>query len=100
MAKALFNRGLKYSQRNADGDWERAVKDYTRVIELAEAPPEEVAKALVNRGVSYAQRDDLGDRRQISKDLEKVIEMDGVSEPVRMAASKLYQVIGSEDGGS
>ena len=54
-AQALFNRGNTYSQQ---GDVERALADYTSVIEMNDSPVDQIAKALFNRGVTYGQQGD------------------------------------------
>ena len=49
-ARALVNRGVTYGQL---GESEKAIADYSAVIEMDEAPVDQRAMALVNRGVQY-----------------------------------------------
>ena len=51
-SNAYNNRGLAYSNK---GNFERAIQDYNKAIELA---PESVY-AYSNRGVAYAEEGDL-----------------------------------------
>jgi len=59
-AMALVGRGLSYSQRGQEGDWQLAVDDYSTVIEMPDAPADQKAMAHVNRGFSYSQRGQEG----------------------------------------
>ena len=52
VAQALVNRGLTYGRA---GKADNAIPDYTAVIEMQGATPEQKARALVNRGVTYGQ---------------------------------------------
>ncbi len=71
-ALAQFRRGFAYSQRGQAGDVERAIADFTAVIEMPDAPAEPRAKAHVNRGINYGMSGDLD--REIA-DYTAVIEM-------------------------
>ena len=69
VAKALNNRGYTRGQQ---GDWEKEIGDYTRVIEqLPGAPVQQVAKALYLRGYTWGQQ---GDREKEIADYTRVIE--------------------------
>ncbi|MBI1874951.1 MAG: AAA family ATPase, partial [Acidobacteria bacterium] len=82
--EALLDRGLL---RGVRGDVGGAIADYTAVIELAGAPPEQVARALVNRGVTKGAQGDLAGR---IADYTAVIELAGVPrEP--MARALVYR---------
>ena len=52
-ATARLRRGVKYYQQ---GDFERALTDFSAVVEMPDAPVEMRAKALVLRGVTYGQQ--------------------------------------------
>jgi tetratricopeptide (TPR) repeat protein len=68
-AKALISRGIAWSQQ---GDTEKEIADYTRVIEqLREAPVQQVALALVYRGLAWSQK---GDTEKEIADYTRVIE--------------------------
>lgn len=56
MAPALNNRGVAHRQK---GDTDKAIADYTQVIEnLPGAPVDQVARALNNRSFAYGQKGD------------------------------------------
>jgi len=59
-ALARFRRGFAYRQRGDAGDLERAIADFTVVIDMPDAPAEQRAKARINRGLAYRQRGDAG----------------------------------------
>ena len=62
---------------------ERALADYTAVIDMADAPAEQKAMALVNRGVTHGQR---GDIERALADYTAVIDMaDAPAEQKAMA---------------
>ncbi|KAA0142503.1 tetratricopeptide repeat protein, partial [Gimesia chilikensis] len=63
------NRGYVYGQR---GETQQEIEDYTHVINLPEAPPDQIAKALVNRGYVYEQ---LGETQQATEDYTRVINL-------------------------
>jgi len=44
-ALAFFRRGLAYTKRGQEGDVERAIADYTAVIEMPDASAEQKTKA-------------------------------------------------------
>ena len=46
-AMALFNRGVIYGKH---GEQEKAIADYTAVVQMPDAPAEQKAQALVSRG--------------------------------------------------
>ena len=85
---AQINRGVTYRLRGGNGDYERAIADYTGVIGMLDAPAEQKAHALVNRGVTYGQRGGDGDvEREISDDTA-VIEMPDA--PAEQKANALF----------
>jgi tetratricopeptide (TPR) repeat protein len=55
-ATARLSRGVKYYQQ---GDFERALSDFSAVVEMRDAPMELRAKALLYRGVTYDQQGDI-----------------------------------------
>jgi tetratricopeptide (TPR) repeat protein len=55
VARALFNRGVA---RQMQDDYAGAITDYTAVVELADAPVDQVARALFKRGVVRQMQDD------------------------------------------
>ena len=81
-ATALFNRGVVYSQQD---DIEHAFADFTAVIEIADAPPEQKAKALFNRGSIHSQQSDF---EQALADYTAVIEM--IDAPVELKVKALF----------
>ena len=63
------NRGVAWGQK---GESDKALADYTRVIEeLPGAPVEQIAKALYNRGVAWGQK---GESDKALADYTRVIE--------------------------
>lgn len=69
MARALFSRGVTHGQQ---GDPVAEIADYTRVIELPNAPPKQVAMALFNRGLTHAQQ---GDSTAAIADFSNVVKL-------------------------
>ena len=63
----------------------KAIKDYGRVIELPDAPLEQVAMALVNRGIAYGQQEKL---EEAIENFGRVIELPGA--PVEQVATALF----------
>jgi hypothetical protein len=74
VAQALNNRGVRKGQL---GDSDGEMQDYSAVIEMADAPPEQIAKALNNRGVRKGQ---LGDRQSAIEALKASAEIFGALE--------------------
>jgi tetratricopeptide (TPR) repeat protein len=68
-ALALINRGFIFGQQ---GKSERAIEDYTAVIEMPEAPREQKATALRARGIEFGQQ---GKSERAIEDYTAVIEM-------------------------
>ena len=54
-AQALCNRGVAYHQMTPP-ETDKALDDWTAVIEMEDAPPGPKAQALFNRGVAYRSR--------------------------------------------
>ena len=77
---ALFCCGFTHEQA---GRIAEAIADYTRAIELPDAPPEEVAEALVRRGRALEQ---TGRTAEAIADYTRVIEMSGTS-PANVASA-------------
>ncbi|MCP4745662.1 MAG: hypothetical protein GY874_05895, partial [Desulfobacteraceae bacterium] len=82
LIQALYNRG---AAKGAEGDFQEAIKDYTAVIDMKDAPPDLKAKALVNRG---AAKDAEGDFQEEIKDYTAVIDMKDA--PPDLKANALY----------
>ncbi|MGJ5817534.1 tetratricopeptide repeat protein [Paludibaculum fermentans] len=83
VAQALHNRGVVWGQA---GEPDKALADYTRVIEdLPGTPVEQVARALVNRGVVWGQ---TGEPDKALADYTRVIE-DLPGAPVELVAKAL-----------
>ena len=78
----LLDRGVTKGQL---GDSKGEIADYTVVIEMEDAPVEQVAQALNNRGVTKGQ---LGDIKGAIADYTAVIEMEDA--PVEQIAKVLY----------
>jgi tetratricopeptide (TPR) repeat protein len=74
-ALAFFRRGFAYGQRGEAGDVERAIEDYTTVIDMPDAPAERKARARVRRGITYRQRGETGDLEREIADYTAVIDM-------------------------
>ncbi len=55
-AVALFRRGFTYGKCGEAGDADRAIDDYTAVINDPDAPADQKAMARVNRGSTYGRR--------------------------------------------
>ncbi|HYH67746.1 MAG TPA: tetratricopeptide repeat protein [Urbifossiella sp.] len=51
--QVLYRRGVTYGER---GEADRAVADYTAVIDDPDAPADQRARARINRGVNYGRR--------------------------------------------
>jgi tetratricopeptide (TPR) repeat protein len=81
-SQALIDRGVKYNQR---GNPERAIADYTTVIEMVDAPVEQKANALFNRGVRFG---DQGNPEREIADYTEVIEIPNV--PAEPKAKALF----------
>jgi len=82
LAIALNNRGVRHGQL---GDSARAIADYTAVVEMPDAPPDQKAQALNNRGVRHGQ---LGDSAREIADYTAVVEMPDA--PPDQKAQALY----------
>ena len=52
LAEALYNRGITYGQSNPP-QTDKAIDDYTTVINMQHATQEQKAEALCNRGIAY-----------------------------------------------
>lgn len=83
VAKALYNRGATWGLK---GETDKALADYTRVIEqLPDAPAEQLAQALYNRGVIWGEK---GETDKELADYTRVIEqLSGA--PVEQVANAL-----------
>ena len=81
-ATARLLRGFTYGQQ---GDFERALSDYSAVVEMPDAPVAQRAWALVNRGFTYGQQGDF--ERELS-DYSAVVEMPDA--PVDQRAKALF----------
>ncbi|MDR2430152.1 MAG: hypothetical protein LBD14_04565 [Puniceicoccales bacterium] len=68
-AWALFNRGVTHGKK---GERDKALADYTVVIDMKDVPAEQRAKALRNRGVTYKEK---GEREKALADYTAVIDM-------------------------
>ena len=66
-----LNRGVCHGQKQ---ELDKAIADYTAVIEMPGAPVDQIAKALVNRGVCHAQKQEVD---KAIADYTAVIEMPG-----------------------
>ncbi|MFT5406730.1 MAG: tetratricopeptide (TPR) repeat protein, partial [Verrucomicrobiales bacterium] len=81
---ALSYRGVTYGEQ---GDVDKAIADFTAVIELDDAPPEQVAIALFYRGVTYGEQ---GDVDKAIADYSAVIELDDAP-PEQVAIALFYR---------
>lgn len=81
-ARALVNRAYCHSEK---GDIDKAIADYTAVIELVGAPVDQVAHARINRGVAYKRQ---GDMDKAITDYTAVIELAGA--PVDQVAKAIF----------
>jgi tetratricopeptide (TPR) repeat protein/Cdc6-like AAA superfamily ATPase len=79
-ARALLNRGVA---RSRQGDPAGEIADYTAVMELQGAPPEQVAKALFNRGNTRGQQ---GDPAGEIADYTKVIDLEDAEPDLQATA--------------
>jgi tetratricopeptide (TPR) repeat protein len=68
-AQGLVNRGFRSGQ---SGNSERAIADYTAIIDMPDAPNELKAEALFNRGFRWGQG---GDSEKAIADYNAVIDM-------------------------
>ncbi|MBX7166837.1 MAG: SIR2 family protein [Pirellulales bacterium] len=91
-ARAHFFRGYACGQRGEAGDWERAIADYTAVIDMPEAPAEQWALARVNRGITYSKRGEAGDVELEIADYTAVIETP-IAPTEQQAKARLYRGI-------
>jgi len=98
-ATAIVRRGTAYDERREPGDDERAIADYTAVIEMRDVPIKQKAKAHVNRGVTYAKRRTSSDNERAITDFTAAIAMHEA--PVEDCARAHYNrgVSYSERGG-
>jgi len=85
-------RGILYA---VCGENQKALADYTAVIELQGAPTEQMAKALFNRGVTHGQ---LGDSEKAIADCTAVIELQGAPTE-QMAMALVYRGVLSSRAG-
>ena len=81
-AMAIYRQGMMNARR---GNHQQAVIEYTRVIDMAEAPAETRAMALYNRSLVY---DATGDQRHALIDLQQVLTMPGTTEQIRTEARR------------
>jgi hypothetical protein len=81
-AMSLYRQGMKHAQRH---DHQQALGDYTRVIEMAAAPPDLRSMALYNRALVF---DATSDTPRAIVDLQAVLGMNGVTEQVRTEAHR------------
>ena len=79
-AEALFYRGCAWGRQ---GEREKAVADYTTLIEMPDAPAEEKAYALFNRGLVWGDRDE---HERAMADWTAVIGMSKTANSVRALA--------------
>ena len=77
---ALLARGVAFGEQ---GDSEASISDFTKLLEMTEAPAEQRAYAYYNRGVTYGQQ---GDNEAAIADYTKVIEMTEIPAEVRIYA--------------
>ncbi len=78
---SLLIRGIAYGQL---GNLERAISDYTLILEMPDTPVDYKTTALINRGYMYSQ---LGDSEQAISHYTLVVEMSDV--PVKLKAIAL-----------
>lgn len=83
---ALMKRAIIYGNRNAPGDWQRKVDDYSVVVQLEDARVDQVAKALFNRGICYEERNAAGDWQRRVDDFSAVIQLEDAPAQVVAAA--------------
>jgi len=74
--QALFKRGLEYYQINKV---EEAINDWSKIVDMPEAPKEEKAKALLNRSVTFINQ---GKTTLGLKGLNQLIQLDNAPEDV------------------
>jgi tetratricopeptide (TPR) repeat protein len=83
VAEALYNRGVTWGKQ---GDTNKELADYTRVIEqLPNAPVEQIAQTLYNRGV---RRGEMGDTENELADYTQLINLPDA--PADQLAQALY----------
>jgi hypothetical protein len=81
-AMSLYRQGMKHAQRH---DHQRAITDYTRVIDMTAVPADLRSMALYNRALVY---DALEDTPHAMADLRIVLDMPGVTTQVRTEAHR------------
>lgn len=81
-ANSIYRSGMKNARAHRH---EQALKDYTCVVEMTEAPADIKAMALYNRALV---RDAMGNQTQAVVDLDKVLAMPETPEQVRMEARR------------
>lgn len=93
--RAIYNRGFTYYRL---GEKEQAVKDWTTVIDMPDAPMKRKAWALLNRGAVYGEK---GQTEQGLQDFKALLNMEDVpSEDMAMAlfnCSVAYSKIGEAE---
>jgi tetratricopeptide (TPR) repeat protein len=92
VAMALVNRAFAYASL---GDPDRAVADFTSVIDGAHMPPNQRAKARVGRAELRLGKGDLA---SAVEDADSIINQGG--EPSELAGAYLIRGMASESGGS
>lgn len=91
-ALALYRSGMK---RAANKDFDGAISDYTRTIQLPGIPSDVKAMATYNRALAlYAM--ELHD--QAAADLETLLKMPGLPEDIKTAASQRQERIKRREG--
>jgi tetratricopeptide (TPR) repeat protein len=94
-ALVLYRRGYTLSKL---GDNNRALADFTAVIEMPEAPADERAGALLNRGVTYGTDGEVSDVQRAIDDYTAVIDMPKASANQRALAHRNRGVVYRERG--
>ncbi|MFG0258204.1 MAG: SIR2 family protein [Phycisphaerales bacterium JB043] len=88
LANALYMRGFSYDQRDHNGDIDRAISDFTNIIELRNDSIEEIANSLQSRAAMYDKRGQEGDIQRAIDDYTQIIEM--ANTPEKEVAKALY----------
>jgi tetratricopeptide (TPR) repeat protein len=81
-SKALFNRGLGHGQQ---GQVNEEIADYTELINLEDAPVEQIFRALLYRGLTYEQQ---GQSDKAINDYTRIIKLEDA--PVEQIAKALF----------
>ncbi len=81
-AMSLYKRGMAKARRHDD---QGAIDDYTRTINMLDAPAHVKAMALFNRALVYAA---AGEDSQATKDLNEVLAMTAAPSDVKTEAKR------------